>query len=269
MIARVVALGLACALCFAPSASNAAPKAALAKPAHSAERADQPLPLGRGGSGLGVGPLGEVWRVPMDRREIALTFDDGPYPFYTPLLLHELERSHAVGTFFLVGRSSQEFPQLVREIAADGNEIGNHTFNHFKLTNLSVAEIARQISTDGEFLAPFAGRPITLFRPPHGRFDHRVIALAHAMGYVTVFWNDSPQDTKNISSTLVVQRVLARATPGGIVLLHNGQYKTVEALPLIIDTLRARGFTFVTVSRLLRDADARSARPSEAPNDDD
>lgn len=189
----------------------------------------------------------------MHRREIALTFDDGPYPFYTPLLLHELERSHAVGTFFLVGRSSQEFPDLVRQIVADGNEIGNHTFNHYKLTKLSAAQIALQISSDGDFLAPFAGHPITLFRPPHGRFDHRVVALAHAMGYDTIFWNDSPEDTKNILPSLIVHRVLSQATPGGIVLLHNGQYKTVEALPVIIDKLRAEGYTFVTVTQLLHD----------------
>ncbi len=241
MIGRIVAATLLAAACFAPAVCTAQPTTLSA-------------PLEQGGAG--IGPLGEVWHVSMERKEIALTFDDGPYPFYTPLLLHELERSHAVGTFFLVGRSCQEFPQLVRDIVADGDEIANHTFNHYTLTGLPTADIARQIASDGEFLEPFAGRPITLFRPPHGRFDHRVVALAHAMGYNTIFWNDSPEDTKNILPSLIVQRVLARATPGGIVLLHNGQYKTVEALPVIIDRLRAAGFTFVTVSQLLHDSDS-------------
>jgi peptidoglycan/xylan/chitin deacetylase (PgdA/CDA1 family) len=208
---------------------------------------DRPLPAS------GIGTLGEVWRVPMARKEIALTFDDGPYPFYTPLLLHVLERSRVAGTFFLVGRTSQEFPELVEDIVADGDEIGNHTFNHYKLTKLSAADIAQQISMDGELLEPYAGHPITLFRPPHGRYDHRVVALAHAMGYQTIFWNDSPEDTKDISPALEVQRVLSQATPGGIVLLHSGQYKTIEALPVIIDRLRGAGYSFVTVSRLLED----------------
>ena len=255
MIRAFAVLALFAAACLLPSASSAsAPKLGVPKPIHAAQGIDEPPQFDKvEPTGNGVGPLGEVWRVPMERKEIALTFDDGPYPFYTPLLLHELERSHAVGTFFLVGRSCQEFPDLVRQIVDGGNEIGNHTFNHYKLTKLSTTDIAVQISKNGEFLEPFAGRPITLFRPPHGRFDHRVVALAHAMGYQTVFWNNSPEDTKNILPSLIVQRVLAHATPGGIVLLHNGQYKTVEALPVIIDKLRAEGYTFVTVTRLIDD----------------
>jgi peptidoglycan-N-acetylglucosamine deacetylase len=254
-IAAVAAFAMAVAPIAAACATHTLPAAQMphvssasrTSAAAAAVSIDDALPR------LGVGPLGEVWRVPMMRKEIALTFDDGPYPFYTPLLLHELERSHVVATFFLVGRSAQEFPELVQDIIGDGDEIGNHTFNHYKLTNLSAADVERQIALDGQLLSTFAGHPITLFRPPHGRFDHRVVELAHEMGYDTVFWNDSPEDTKDISPALVVSRVLEQATPGGIVLLHNGQYKTIEALPVIIDRLRDDGYTFVTVSQLLAD----------------
>jgi peptidoglycan/xylan/chitin deacetylase (PgdA/CDA1 family) len=193
----------------------------------------------------------QVWRVPMTRRLIALTFDDGPYPFYTPLLLHVLDRSHVEATFFCVGRSAQQFPELMDRIVASGDEIGNHTFNHYKLNGLSDEQIAEQIMEGGAILSTFVGHPIDLFRPPHGRYDKRVLEIASAMGYRTVFWNDSPEDTKNISPTLEVQRVLAQARPGGIVLLHSGQYRTIEALPVIIDKLRAEGYTFVTVGQLL------------------
>lgn len=248
-LAVVAAILAACAL---PAASAPGPVALGQKPVSAALSPERPLTIDRG-YGAGISVLGEVWRVPMQEREIALTFDDGPYPFYTPLLLHELERSHVAATFFVVGRSAQEFPELVREIVEDGNEIGNHTFNHYKLTKLTAAQIADQIALDGQFLAPFAGHPITLFRPPHGRYDHRVVAIAHAMGYETVFWNDSPEDTKNILPSLIVSRVVSHATPGGIVLLHNGQYKTIEALPVIIERLRAEGYRFVTVSQLLAD----------------
>jgi len=193
----------------------------------------------------------QVWHVPMTRRLIALTFDDGPYPFYTPLLLHVLDRSHVSATFFCVGRSAQEFPELIDRIIASGDEIGNHTFNHYKLNGLSYEQIAEQIMEGGAILSTFVGRPLDLFRPPHGRYDKRVLEIAAAMGYRTVFWNDSPEDTKNISPALEVQRVLAQARPGGIVLLHSGQYRTIEALPVIIDRLRAEGYTFVTVDQLL------------------
>jgi peptidoglycan/xylan/chitin deacetylase (PgdA/CDA1 family) len=193
----------------------------------------------------------QIWRVPMTRRLIALTFDDGPYPFYTPLLLHVLERSHVAATFFCVGRSAQQFPELMDRIVASGDEIGNHTFNHYKLNGLSDEQIAEQIMEGGAILSTFVGRPLDLFRPPHGRYDKRVLEIASAMGYRTVFWNDSPEDTKDISPTLEVQRVLAQARPGGIVLLHSGQYRTIEALPVIIEKLRADGYTFVTVDQLL------------------
>jgi peptidoglycan/xylan/chitin deacetylase (PgdA/CDA1 family) len=193
----------------------------------------------------------QVWHVPMTRRLIALTFDDGPYPFYTPLLLHVLDRSHVAATFFCVGRSAQQFPELIDRIIASGDEIGNHTFNHYKLSGLSDEQIAQQIMEGGAILSTFVGRPIDLFRPPHGRYDRRVLEIASAMGYRTVFWNDSPEDTKNISPDLEVQRVLAQARPGGIVLLHSGQYRTIEALPVIIEKLRAEGYSFVTVDQLL------------------
>jgi peptidoglycan/xylan/chitin deacetylase (PgdA/CDA1 family) len=254
MTGRLAVIALLLAVSALPAASAVNPKPFGLRPLHAALAPEQTVPADRDGNSR-ADSLGEIWRVQTDRKEIALTFDDGPYPFYTPLLLHELERSHAVATFFLVGRSSQEFPELVQQIVADGDEVGNHTFNHYKLTKLTTSEIAQQISADGEFLEPFVGHPITLFRPPYGRYDHRVVALAHAMGYETVFWNNSPEDTKNISPSLLVSRVIAHATPGGIVLLHNGQYKTVEALPVIIDSLRARGYTFVTVGQLLKDGD--------------
>ena len=250
MNGRATVIAIIACIALAPQIAHAAPKRPVSLPQHPVTSVDG---TSRSSSVDGVGPLGEVWRVPMKRKEIALTFDDGPYPFYTDLLLHELERSHVVATFFLVGRSSQEFPELVNRIVADGDEVGDHTFNHYKLTKLSGKQIADQISEDATLLEPFVGAPLKLFRPPHGRFDHRVVALAHAMGYDTIFWSDSPEDTKDISPALVVKRTLDQATPGGIILMHNGQYRTIEALPIIIDRLRSEGYTFVTVTRLLED----------------
>ncbi|HYK51921.1 MAG TPA: polysaccharide deacetylase family protein [Candidatus Eremiobacteraceae bacterium] len=250
MIRRTIVAALIACMTVLPQAAQAAPKRPVSLPQHPTTSIDG---TSRSTTVDGVDALGEVWRVPMRRKEIALTFDDGPYPFYTDLLLHELERSHVVATFFLVGRSSQEFPELVNHIVADGDEIGDHTFNHYKLTKLTGQQIASQITEDANFLEPFVGAPLTLFRPPHGRFDHRVVALAHAMGYDTVFWSDSPEDTKDISPAVIVKRTLDQASPGGIVLMHNGQYKTIEALPVIIDRLRSEGYTFVTVTRLIED----------------
>jgi len=223
---------------------------AAARPLHARIEIEPARPLA---PDVDFNRFGEVWRGPTDRKVIALTFDDGPYPFYTPLLLHVLERSNVRATFFIVGRNAQEFPELVSRIVAAGDEVGNHTFNHYKLTYLSAEQIQRQIVECNAVLEPFIGHPLTLFRPPHGRYDRRVVSIAHDLGYHTIFWSDSPEDTKDIAPSLVVHRVLAEAAPGAIVLMHSGQYKTVVALPVIIDRLRARGYTFVTVGEMLSD----------------
>ncbi len=198
---------------------------------------------------------GAVWHVHTKAKEIALTFDDGPYPFYTPVLLHVLERSRVPATFFVVGRSAQEFPELVTRIVESGDEIGNHTFNHYTLTALPDDEIASQIQSDGVFLEQFTGKPVTLFRPPHGRLNRHVVEIASELGYHTILWSDAANDVKDIPPEVIITRVMSEASPGGIILLHSGQYRTIVALPDIIDGLRAQGYTFVTVSKLLEDGE--------------
>lgn len=205
------------------------------------------------------GPYGMVWHVRTARKEIALTFDDGPYPFYTPVLLHVLDRSHVPATFFIVGRSAQAFPELVSRIVDSGDEIGNHTFNHFTLTSLRDDQIAYQIAADGALLQQFTGRPLSLFRPPHGRFNRHVVAIARELGYHTIFWSAAADDVKDIPPDVITARVLNEASPGGIVLLHSGQYRTIEALPAIIDGLRDQGYSFVTVSKLIEDGEGQES----------
>ena len=207
------------------------------------------------GESATYGPYGVVWRVRTTRKEIALTFDDGPYPFYTPVLLHVLDRSRVPATFFIVGRSAQAFPELVTRIVESGDEIGNHTFNHYTLTSLRDDQIAYQIAADGALLQQFTGRPLSLFRPPHGRFNRHVVAIARELGYHTIFWSAAADDVKDIPPDLITARVLSEANPGGIVLLHSGQYRTIEALPDIIDGLRDQGYSFVTVSKLIEDGE--------------
>jgi peptidoglycan/xylan/chitin deacetylase (PgdA/CDA1 family) len=215
------------------------------------------LPVNEG-SHAGIAPDGRVWYVPMQRKEIALTFDDGPYPFYTPLLLHQLALEEGTpATFFLVGRTVEEYPQLAERIVSSGGEIGNHTFNHYSLTGLSDKEIGDQIADCGALLSQYTGSPLTLFRPPHGRYDARVVEIARRLGYRTILWNDAPddapKDNSDVPVPVIVERVLMQAKPGGIILMHSGQYNTIAALPQIVDTLRAEGYTFVTVSQLLSD----------------
>jgi peptidoglycan/xylan/chitin deacetylase (PgdA/CDA1 family) len=249
--ARVAWAAFVCALLAGAVVGGASPASAFSNMGGDSLPANE-------GPHAGIAPDGRVWYVPMQRKEIALTFDDGPYPFYTPLLLHQLameERTPA--TFFLVGRTVQEYPQLVERILSAGGEIGNHTFNHYSLTGLSDEEIEDQIADCGALLSQYTGSQPTLFRPPHGRYDARVVEIARRLGYRTILWSDAPddapKDNTDVPVAVIVERVLAHAKPGGIVLLHSGQYNTIEAIPQIVDTLRAEGYTFVTVSQLLAD----------------
>ncbi|HEV2907762.1 MAG TPA: polysaccharide deacetylase family protein [Candidatus Eremiobacteraceae bacterium] len=243
-----VALFMACATAAPPARAATSLASADALPATG----EHPHPGG-------MAPDGRVWFVPMQRKEIALTFDDGPYPFYTPLLLHQLEADGTPATFFLVGRTMQEYPELVERIIASGGELGNHTFNHFTLTSLSDDEIEDQISACGGLIESYTGGAPTLFRPPHGHYDTRVLDIARKLGYRTILWSDAPDDAKldnrELPVSLIVERVVKHATPGGIVLLHSGQYNTAMALAEIIPQLRAEGYTFVTVSQLLAHQD--------------
>jgi peptidoglycan/xylan/chitin deacetylase (PgdA/CDA1 family) len=244
-------IALASALLAGAIVGSAAPAASFSN------MGGETLPASEGAH-EGMAPDGRVWYVPMQRKEIALTFDDGPYPFYTPLLLHQLAMEEQTpATFFLVGRTVQEYPQLVERILSAGGEIGNHTFNHYSLTALSDEEIQDQIADCGALLAQYTGLQPTLFRPPHGRYDARVVEIARRLGYRTILWSDAPDDAPKDNSEVpvpvLVQRVIAHAKPGGIILLHSGQYNTIEAIPQIVDTLRAEGYTLVTVSQLLAD----------------
>src|SRR5271165_22698 len=249
----IVAFAMAAGAAMTMLAS--APAAAVDSPIAAADR----LPANEQPHPAGMAPDGRVWFVPMQRKEIALTFDDGPYPFYTPLLLHQLESDGTHATFFLVGRTMQEYPQLVERIVSSGDEIGNHTFNHFMLPGLSDDEIADQITTCGSLIETYTGGTPTLFRPPHGHYDTRVVEIARKLGYRVILWSDAPDDAKADATEepvpVIVERVIAHAKPGGIVLLHSGQYNTIVALPEIIADLRASGYTFVTVTQLLADQD--------------
>jgi peptidoglycan/xylan/chitin deacetylase (PgdA/CDA1 family) len=247
----LIALALTLVLTSAAIAPQSAPGRPLSSVTHRENTDEDAAPAE---SISAYGPYDEVWRVHTKAKDIALTFDDGPYPFYTPLLLHVLDRSNVHATFFVVGRSAQSFPELITRIVSDGDELGNHTFNHIPLTKLSDQQIESQIIEDGVLLRRLGGGPVSLFRPPHGRFNLHVVVIAKDLGYHTIFWSDSPDDAKDVSPAVIVHRVLATATPGGIILLHSGEYHTIEALPVIIDRLRAEGYRFVTVSQLLDEA---------------
>lgn len=180
---------------------------------------------------------------------VALTFDDGPGP-YTALLLDELRAADVRATFFVVGRAAAARPDLVREAVADGHAVGNHTWSHPRLPDVGAVAVADQLDRTTAVLADL-GVTTPLMRPPYGATDATVASVTAARGYAQIMWDVDTQDWRNRDVAVTTQRALAGAHPGAIVLMHDIHPSTVEAVPGIVDALRAEGYTLVTVPELL------------------
>ncbi|HEY4440435.1 MAG TPA: polysaccharide deacetylase family protein [Candidatus Elarobacter sp.] len=185
---------------------------------------------------------------------IALTFDDGPYPVTTPLLLQTLADLKVPATFFLIGRDAEQFPTLAAEIAARGHEIADHTLTHPNLDQLGTAAVTTEIRAGAQTLQQLAPDPAerTMFRPPHGRYTLATIDAAQAAGYDTILWTDDPGDWRSVGAETLLAHVRSRATAPEVLLLHSGRPATIAMLPALVTSYRNAGYTFVTVGELLR-----------------
>jgi peptidoglycan/xylan/chitin deacetylase (PgdA/CDA1 family) len=190
-----------------------------------------------------------------EKREIALTFDDGPGP-YTPAVLAVLRRKHAPATFFEVGAMLTYFHSSTTEIVARGDAIGDHTELHQPMSLLEAgrqrSELLDQADVISQYGAPFP----RLFRPPYGVYNSTTLALLHKYGMLMVMWTVDSDDYARPGVAAIVHNVLAAARPGAIILLHDAggdRSETVAALPKIIKGLRAGGYRLVTVPRLILD----------------
>jgi len=197
--------------------------------------------------GCDGGGAGEAFNGPRDRNVVALTFDDGPSE-YTEAFLDVLRAKHARGTFFELGREMPGQEQTMRRILREGDEIGDHTIDHVEYPGyFQIAGAAARIRASTHF------QPC-VFRPPGGAVDSAVVATAGGLGMRTILWDVDPADWTNPGSGAVYSRVVAAARPGSIILMHDGggdRSGSLAALPRIIETLRARGYRFATVSELL------------------
>ncbi|OPA80643.1 polysaccharide deacetylase [Paenibacillus selenitireducens] len=200
-----------------------------------------------------------VWDVPMNRKLVALTFDDGPDPNQTPEILDLLKKYDAKATFFVVGKKVALQPELLKREAKEGHEIANHTYNHIYFNyKVPVNKLEKEISDTHALIAKHTGQQPHLFRPPGGMFNEQLIQLAKEKGYLVVLWSWH-QDTKDWRSpgvNFIVQKVLNNIRGGDIILFHDWvegpkHSQTVEALKIILPALQEKGYSFVTVSQLI------------------
>ncbi len=200
-------------------------------------------------------------------REVALTFDDGPGP-YTPQLLSVLERYHVKATFFAVGRMLQYFgASAVREIE-DGDVIGDHTENHPMLARMSAHEQHEELFEQLARIELLGGKRPVLFRPPYGSYNAVTLAQLHQLHLLMVLWSVDTGDYLEPGVEAIVQRALAGAQPGAIILMHDGggnRSETIAALPAIIKGLRDRGLEPVTVPQLMLDDPPPAGQPLPPP----
>jgi peptidoglycan-N-acetylglucosamine deacetylase len=203
-------------------------------------------PVGCGASG----PLEARTHGPF-RRDVALTFDDGPSA-YTRSFVQMLRAQHAVATFFMIGKQLGGYAGTLREELRDGDALGDHTWTHANL--LGAGDAQSQLQRTKSAIASLSGYAPCVFRPPYGAYDSSVVRLARSLGLVTVTWNVDPSDYLLPGVGAIQQRVLAQAQPGSIILSHDGggpRGQTLAAYPHIIAALRARGYRFLTVPQLL------------------
>lgn len=185
-----------------------------------------------------------------DEKVVALTFDDGPFPMYTPLILEILKRHGVKATFFVNGNYAEKLPQLIVDINKGGHEIGNHTYSHKNLTKVNSNLMNSQLERTDTAIYRVTGKRTVLLRPPGGRIDRETAEALKKRGYTIVMYSVNPGDFWQRDPDKLKNYVTSRLHNGGIILLHNGFIHTVRMLPGMIDEVHRRGYRFVTVSEL-------------------
>jgi peptidoglycan/xylan/chitin deacetylase (PgdA/CDA1 family) len=183
-------------------------------------------------------------------RAVALTFDDGPHPAFTPQIIAILGKYNVKATFFVVGKMARQSPELVKREAAAGHVVGNHSYDHVNLTKIPVGQIGVEWRKCNALIKSVLGADPTFCRPPGGDYDKDVITAAADAGLTTVLWTDDPGDYAKPGDKVIEKRVLRRIDNGAIVLMHDGVQQTIDVLPQIIEHLQKRGFTFQTVAEM-------------------
>lgn len=198
-----------------------------------------------------------IYSISTEKKVIALTFDiSWGDKRAEPILKVLKDKNINKATFFLSSPWSKSHPELVKAIQTQGYEIGSHGHKHTNYSELSDEEIKKQLTAAHTILTDVTGKAPVLLRLPNGDFDKRVLKTADELGYTVIQWDTDSQDWMNKGVDTIVKRVVSKAHPGDIVLMHasDSVEQTHEALPIIIDQLREKGYEFVTVSDLLQEA---------------
>lgn len=196
-----------------------------------------------------------VYCVERDDNKIAISFDAAWGGDKTERILDILDEYGVKTTFFLVDIWTQKYPELAKEIAARGHEIGNHSTSHPEMSKLSAGQISQELQTMSDHLEAVTGTRPRLFRPPYGDYDNEVVLTARQEGYEVIQWSVDSLDWKNRGVDDLVSRATKKVKSGDIVLFHNDSQYITDALPAVLKYYQEQGFSVVPVSELLLDGE--------------
>ncbi len=192
-----------------------------------------------------------LWRVPTSKRVLYLTFDDGPTPSMTRILLHLLSQHDAKATFFLVGEQAARHPQLVQDIFQEGHTIGNHTYTHPDAWRTPPAQIITELEQTTSLLEDCIQQPIRWMRPPYGRFSSGMRTWCRSHEQQMTMWDVMPGDYRNGMTQDSMEKLILKATrPGSILVLHDNP-KALRVTPGVLETVlpqfKAEGWEFAAL----------------------
>lgn len=186
----------------------------------------------------------------MDTPKIAITFDDGPHPYYTEQLLDGLKERGAKATFFVMGKQAEAYPELVLRMHEEGHLVGNHTYSHIQLGENNRETFKAELVRTNELLSDITGEEPQYVRPPYGSWDKSFEA---ELTMIPVLWTIDPMDWCSSDVKGIVSRVTRKAEENAVILMHDEYKSSVTAALDIVDILQKRGYEFVTVDEILFD----------------
>ena len=193
-----------------------------------------------------------IYNVATNEMKIAISFDAAWGADKTLDILNVLDEYGVKATFFLVGIWIEKYPQITKEIANRGFEIGSHSYNHPDFTKLDKVHMKAELESTNELLVEVVGNKPKLFRPPFGAYNDTLIELLDELSMVGIQWNVDTLDWKGYTPSQVINRVTEKICPGSIILCHNNADHVVESTRLILSTLLNKGYQFVTIGELVK-----------------
>ena len=203
-----------------------------------------------------------IYHVLTSEKVVALTFDDGPSPIWTPRILDALKTAQVKATFFMLGNHVQEYPWVAKRVAAEGHEIGNHTYDHHGLIYYKTPELEAEVNNAFWAIYNACGVKTKYFRPPKGWLTEAEKKDLKRMGYEIILWSLNSKDWVTFDDRFIVSYILHNIRPGDILLFHDSggvfrteggnREETVKTIPRLVQKLKERGYRFVTISELLK-----------------